>query len=667
MSLDDSSSSGPVGPTGPAISFLLSHGQNTASFTYLKSQLQAIACRSSFLCGLATPNPQFVHQDHIDLSEYKSSSFTYLMDSLINNKSRRLTDDLDIPDLNRLIRFMGIELEFEKTMTTDTETLFDAQLTVEDRKMRSEELALRQHLYSHEDEDLRSVDATFEFSRVASQQGYQLEKREPSTTQTKDDYAGYSAFLQGRLDSHNPIEQVSGSSKEFFSGAFSEKERPSCPYCPEEKVWRDRPKTINSGVRRDKRSCYLDDPMRQCYITCEAHGRMLNPIYKVCLRKVPELQISQPSESSSSSSILVRALSPPVDTLYPSIGKFRSLDAPRSTASHFVELFNRDLPMKWVSRESYRIQDLDFTDICIAGGAVLKTLLRQGNVGKIRQDLEKTKKWRGKDKPSDIDFFLTTKDPERAKAAIDRILTFFRSEHSTDPFLRSKDAISFAAGSTRPSEVKIQIILRLYNSVSQVISGFDVDSCCVAYDGRQLYAMPRFIRALRCGYNLADPDRQSTSYHARLYKYLKRGFAIAIPGYDESRVVPTLQTMNRPEGLAKVVAFYYKTLLREITRPQWSLNALKEDDGDYVAYDELNSYSSIKAYITTMAINVFRKRVGRAGSPAELMAIGEMSSSQLIRSTRIAFETFPATARSGVQRKASTTWTELLVNSRLEI
>ena len=30
---------------------------------------------------------------------------------------------------------------------------------------------------------------------------------------------------------------------------------------------------------------------------------------------------------------------------------------------------------------------------------------------------------------------------------------------------------------------RVQIILRLYSSPAEVLMGFDIDSCCVAYDG----------------------------------------------------------------------------------------------------------------------------------------------------------------------------------------
>ena len=66
--------------------------------------------------------------------------------------------------------------------------------------------------------------------------------------------------------------------------------------------------------------------------------------------------------------------------------------------------------------------------------------------------------------------------------------------------------------------------------------GFDIDSCCALYDGRQLLCLPRFRRAVNGSFNLVDPSRRSPSYESRLRKYALRGFAVAVPAFDPSRV-----------------------------------------------------------------------------------------------------------------------------------
>ena len=42
-------------------------------------------------------------------------------------------------------------------------------------------------------------------------------------------------------------------------------------------------------------------------------------------------------------------------------------------------------------------------------------------------------------------------------------------------------------------QIAVQIILRVYHSPSEVLCGFDVDPCCVGYDGTTVWALPRAL------------------------------------------------------------------------------------------------------------------------------------------------------------------------------
>ena len=99
--------------------------------------------------------------------------------------------------------------------------------------------------------------------------------------------------------------------------------------------------------------------------------------------------------------------------------------------------------------------------------------------------------------------------------------------------VRSKFAVTFAAGWPQRH---IQVILRRYACVADVILQFDIDCCQFAYDGARVWATPAAQRALRSGVLIADPEWRSATYESRLYKYCKRGFALAVPGLDEQRI-----------------------------------------------------------------------------------------------------------------------------------
>ena len=86
-------------------------------------------------------------------------------------------------------------------------------------------------------------------------------------------------------------------------------------------------------------------------------------------------------------------------------------------------------------------------------------------------------------------------------------------------------------------DVKVQIVLRLYESPAEVLLGFDCDCCCCAYDGRTVWITQRCIRALRTGVNVLNPLHawpNKPAYEVRLGKYAYRGFSVTVPGLKES-------------------------------------------------------------------------------------------------------------------------------------
>ena len=99
--------------------------------------------------------------------------------------------------------------------------------------------------------------------------------------------------------------------------------------------------------------------------------------------------------------------------------------------------------------------------------------------------------------------------------------------------VRTKNAITIA--SHYPIR-HVQIVLRLYKSVSEILTGFDVDCSCFAYDGKQVYGTPRALAAFKTQTNIIDLSRRSPSYESRLSKYAHRGFEVFCPELDRSRV-----------------------------------------------------------------------------------------------------------------------------------
>jgi hypothetical protein len=64
----------------------------------------------------------------------------------------------------------------------------------------------------------------------------------------------------------------------------------------------------------------------------------------------------------------------------------------------------------------------------------------------------------------------------------------------------------------------------------------------------RVWALPRARRALIKRYNLIDMSRRSLTYEVRLYKYSKRGFAVAVPGFERHLVSQELYTKKPYQG-----------------------------------------------------------------------------------------------------------------------
>ena len=118
--------------------------------------------------------------------------------------------------------------------------------------------------------------------------------------------------------------------------------------------------------------------------------------------------------------------------------------------------------------------------------------------------------------------------------------------------VRTDHAVTLVTSSLAPH---VQIVLRIYSSPAEVLAGFDVDSCCVGFDGERAWCAPRARRAICRGFNLVDPGRLSPTYEIRLAKYARRGFAVAVPGFRRGSVdaAQLMAYKGRLAGLAKLL------------------------------------------------------------------------------------------------------------------
>lgn len=211
------------------------------------------------------------------------------------------------------------------------------------------------------------------------------------------------------------------------------------------------------------------------------------------------------------------------------------------------------------------LRNLNWDNVFAAGGSVLASLLP------LPENRRNTKQGRRKYfhhesyTVSDIDLFFYGLDEEQASQKLQEVY-FTICDTLPDPNVqpicfRTRHAVTIV--SKFPYR-HVQVILRLYKSPSEVLAGFDVDSCSVGYDGVNVWMTPRCHNSVVAQYNSVDVTRRSPTYEVRLMKYAARGLEVAVPGLDRERLDPQLfeTPSEKARGLKKLL------LLEKLQTPE---------------------------------------------------------------------------------------------------
>ncbi|XRM43420.1 hypothetical protein ABZX51_006597 [Aspergillus tubingensis] len=199
------------------------------------------------------------------------------------------------------------------------------------------------------------------------------------------------------------------------------------------------------------------------------------------------------------------------------------------------------------------LSDMDWSNVVVAGSAVVTCLLPVPE--KYRDSKRSLREYyHEKIAPaSDVDMFLYGLDEaqaiEKIKQIEDKVKNAILYETTT---VRTKNAITIV--SQYPTR-HVQIVLRIYKSISEILTGFDVDCSCAAFDGKQVFVSPRALASYITQINTIDLSRRSPSYENRLSKYSHRGFEIYWPQLDRSQIDPTIfeRNFSRTVGLARLL------------------------------------------------------------------------------------------------------------------
>jgi hypothetical protein len=234
--------------------------------------------------------------------------------------------------------------------------------------------------------------------------------------------------------------------------------------------------------------------------------------------------------------------------------------------------------------------DLDWTNITVAGGMCRSILLGQ--------------------KIQDIDIFFVGLDEEgiknRVVGLINDIVSILQQEDSNYRFIlmykplnsvieilctRStfdENSIDMEDENITIDEKflfihneivhKIQIILRIHESINEIFTNFDIYPSCVAFDGTKTYFNEASYVAYRYMINMVDREKSThESYDYRIMKYYKYGFSLAL---DKKHLDDdlTLQIENTPK-MIKISGCIFELLERP--------NLVNDIDNRYIM---LNSF-----------------------------------------------------------------------------
>lgn len=180
---------------------------------------------------------------------------------------------------------------------------------------------------------------------------------------------------------------------------------------------------------------------------------------------------------------------------------------------------------------------MDWNNMIVAGGSVLalKTLSEIND-----NDF------------NDFDIFLYGLNDRSYNKKVIEIYNSFKQICNDDIVcVRTKRTITFVIQGQR----HIQIIIKKYDDIQDILSGFDIDCCAIAYTGSRIIATERCINAINTNINTVDLTLSSASYEYRLSKYAKRGYAVYVENYQPQKIDYRIYTKNvkYQTGLAKLL------------------------------------------------------------------------------------------------------------------
>ena len=195
---------------------------------------------------------------------------------------------------------------------------------------------------------------------------------------------------------------------------------------------------------------------------------------------------------------------------------------------------------------------INWNNVLIAGGSILSMISMVPS--EYKSSDYKLQEWfKNNGNFGDIDIFLYGLTDRQATKKIFEIYESIKNVIPKDILcVRGPRAITFVMGNPYRH---IQIVLRNFKSISEILMSFDVDSCAFGYDGDKVWCTPRSQYAITRAVNTINIGKRSQSYEYRLAKYGKRGYAVYVPSFTETNLNEQiyLKPPHQLKGLARLL------------------------------------------------------------------------------------------------------------------
>lgn len=155
----------------------------------------------------------------------------------------------------------------------------------------------------------------------------------------------------------------------------------------------------------------------------------------------------------------------------------------------------------------------------------------------------------------DIDIYIYGLDPTAANRKAEEIHdTWVRNlPASAGVRLVVKNTKTINLLTSYPNR-RIQIVLKLLPTPTDVLLNFDIDACAIGFDGSDVFMLLRCARAIETGYSICTMDlvwghhlgNRRASQDSRIFKYADRSFGI--------RFLPSYARSLEAEGLEEVIS-----------------------------------------------------------------------------------------------------------------